>query len=673
MISDNSTVPEASTSASFVAGYYRICAGDSIDLFALNPGAGSIINWDLDGGASPSTYSGLNFQSLNNIAFAVPDTYYIQLTYEEDCCGLTNTDTLTLIVEDQPNLSISGVTDFCAGTGGSVLTASGGTGYTWTPALGLSSTNTSSTLANPSSSTTYFVTTSNASGTCFDTRSIPVTVNDVQLAISSTDAGCLPNGSANVTASGGNGNYTYRWETSPVQTGNIATGLGPGTYKILVEDQGGCLDSSYVTINQSPGTLSTLISTTQPASCNGAGDGTATVTLSGGTGPYFYSWSPGIAGSGSTSNPVPAGTYSVTVTDLSDGCQSTATAIITEPAPLNVELLSLSTPDCDTYGEALVNASGGNGPFAYSWNTNPPQTGARGVGLGTGTYNVTVTDRDNCNTIFPVTVTGSQDPVSIDSVSVSDPITCGDSTGSAQAFVSGSNGGIAYTWNTVPPTNGALLNNVPAGPYELIATGLNGCADTAGITIGPLCPLVLQPLLLRASPENEIIHLRWDYEFSEDGSGFEVSKSEDGVGFEMLGWIAKEEGENNGFYFDDKEVILGERYFYRLKHIRPDGNFVYSNIEEVLLTAEGQNLLKHHRYNTDQGALELILNPHQFFGLDVALFNTAGQMLIKKYFDISDGIRNLYINLEGVSKGVYFLQLNNNEGFHQEIKIIIQN
>ncbi|NJP64696.1 hypothetical protein HCG53_30235, partial [Pseudomonas brassicacearum] len=64
--------------------------------------------------------------------------------------------------------------------------------------------------------------------------------------------------------------------------------------------------------------------------CFGGNTGSATVTASGGTGGYTYSWAPA-GGTAATAAGLVAGTYTVTVTD-SNLCQTTQNFTITEPA-----------------------------------------------------------------------------------------------------------------------------------------------------------------------------------------------------------------------------------------------------------------------------------------------------------------------------------------------------
>ena len=59
----------------------------------------------------------------------------------------------------------------------------------------------------------------------------------------------LFDGSASVTAIGGNLNYSYQWDVNAgSQTTDTATNLGAGTYTVTVTDQKGCSDDTTVTV-----------------------------------------------------------------------------------------------------------------------------------------------------------------------------------------------------------------------------------------------------------------------------------------------------------------------------------------------------------------------------------------------------------------------------------------
>ncbi|PZR02454.1 MAG: hypothetical protein DI539_27660, partial [Flavobacterium psychrophilum] len=140
-----------------------------------------------------------------------------------------------------------------------------------------------------------------------------LTVNSVIGTISKTDVSCNGggNGTATVVASGGTTPYTYSWAPSG-GTNATATGLTAGTYTVTVTDNNNCQTTRTFTINQPAAALGGTISKTD-VSCNGGGNGTATVAATGGTTSYTYSWAPS-GGTNATATGLSAGTYTVTVT-----------------------------------------------------------------------------------------------------------------------------------------------------------------------------------------------------------------------------------------------------------------------------------------------------------------------------------------------------------------------
>ena len=107
----------------------------------------------------------------------------------------------------------------------------------------------------------------------------------------------------------------------------------PGVYSVKIEDTSFSAGSCTTTLNFAPlsaGSLMSLaISSTNVSTYNGS-DGTATALVSGGAAPYNYSWSNG--SSTQVINNLPAGYYTVTVTD-SKGCSSFSSVTISEPVP----------------------------------------------------------------------------------------------------------------------------------------------------------------------------------------------------------------------------------------------------------------------------------------------------------------------------------------------------
>ncbi|MBO3273336.1 Ig-like domain-containing protein [Hymenobacter defluvii] len=173
----------------------------------------------------------------------------------------------------------------------------------------------------------------NASGTSYGT-SVTFTTSDalgyfgVQRNVSCNGGA---DGTASVNVTGGVTPYSYDW-TPGTLTGNgtnTVSGLTAGNYSVTVTDASGFTIMRSFTITQP--TALTATSTQTNVTMNGGNNGAATITVSGGTPAYTYSWSPNVSTTATASN-LSAGTYTVTATDA-NGCTIVRSFTITQPAP----------------------------------------------------------------------------------------------------------------------------------------------------------------------------------------------------------------------------------------------------------------------------------------------------------------------------------------------------
>ena len=164
---------------------------------------------------------------------------------------------------------------------------------------------------------------------------------------SQTNIACHGEATGSLTATPANGAspYTYLWNDGSAQTTATASGLSAGTYEVTVTDNNGCMATASATITQ-PTALSTSITAT-PVSFNGGNDGTIDLTITGGTTPYGFDWSHTATTEDLTG--LTAGTYSVTITDA-NGCTATASAEVTEPAPITPDANNILYVDKDATG-----------------------------------------------------------------------------------------------------------------------------------------------------------------------------------------------------------------------------------------------------------------------------------------------------------------------------------
>ncbi len=452
---------------------------NSVTNILCNGSTTGSITANATGGAGGYTYT-WNSTPVQNTATASglgAGSYSVSVT---DAAGCTGTASGTITQPTLLTLSASSTSPLCnGGNGTATVTPAGGTG-TYTYSWNTTPVQTTAT-ANSLPAGTYSVTVTDANG-CVKSTSVTITQPTALTAsTTSTPASCNGgvNGTATASASGGTGTLTYSWNTTPVQTSAVASGLIAGNYTVLVTDANGCTASASTTVSQ-PAAITATTTFVSPL-CNGNNNGSATVTPAGGTGAFTYSWNTTPAQTTATATGLIAGTYNVLITDA-NGCTHTTNVTVTQPDVLNVSLTGVN-PTCNagTNGSVTSSVTGGTGTYTYSWNTAPVQTTSNATGLGSGSYTVNVTDANGCNATATTTLA---QPTAISSTVSVTNVTCfGLTNGSATVNASGGTGALTYSWNSTPVQTSATATNLAAGSYVVTITDASGCTGTANATI----------------------------------------------------------------------------------------------------------------------------------------------------------------------------------------------
>ncbi|MFN8341234.1 MAG: gliding motility-associated C-terminal domain-containing protein [Cyclobacteriaceae bacterium] len=476
------TQPTAVTAS--VATANVSCNGGSNGTITVTAGGGS------GAGYQYSSDNGGSFQASNTFSGLTAGSYTVIVKDGANCTSASVPVTIT-----QPtaiSFSTTNVNPLCNGgaTGSITVTASGGTGalsYSDNNGVSFQASNAFSGLTGG----TYQIVVRD--GNNCTTAATPVVLTDpavVSFSTAKTDVLChgASTGSITVTAAGGTGAYQYSGDNgSTFQVSNVFSGLIAGTYQIVVKDANACTTSaSAVTITE-PATL-TISTSTTAANCNGASNGSITLTAGGGTPGYQYSKDNGATfQAGNVFAAVAAGTYTVVIKDASN-CTVSSSVTVTQPTALTVSTSS-SNVSCNggSNGSITVTASGGSPGYQYSKDNGATfQAGTSFGSLSAGSYQIVVKDSHNClSAPSTVTITAPA-ALSISSTAHTDAICNGTSTGTITVVATGGTGVLTYTLapTAVSNTTGAF-NALAAGSYTVSVTDANACGPvtTAAIVV----------------------------------------------------------------------------------------------------------------------------------------------------------------------------------------------
>jgi gliding motility-associated-like protein len=247
---------------------------------------------------------------------------------------------------------------------------------------------------------------------CSDTvKNIVLTDNTTYAtitAIETTPDSCLMGqGTALIKVSGGSGNYTFRWSHNNAITGNAATKLAKGSYRVTVND-GVCTPFDTTIQINGPDTLISLSTAFSNDNCS-SGSGSASAIAQNGSPPYSYTWNTGATGN-SVSGLLGNKEYTVTVVDQL-GCTANAKVWVGDvPAPTLKFLPFDSLCPNATNGSLQLQASGGQPPYRYQWLHDSALTLPFANQLPPGVYKATVTDAGNCTATADITIAAFQNP-----------------------------------------------------------------------------------------------------------------------------------------------------------------------------------------------------------------------------------------------------------------------
>lgn len=464
--------------------------------------------------------------------------YYCIITLNAGGCSEIISAVAELIINETPSISDTSLL-ICSGNAFNyVPDASGGdtvpvnTMYTWTTPVinpvgsitgasvqGVPTANITQLLENTTvnpATVTYTVTP--VSGDCAgEPFEVLVTVNpSITVTSAVTQNSCYQSNNASITLTivGGvpftvGDAYIITWSgpNGFISNDEDIFNLEAGTYILEIEDDGGCpYTETFIITEPDELVFSAIDFDPETISCFGSNDGDISISVTGGTLPYTYTWT--MNGFPFSSNEdltnLEPGLYEITVTDANNCGPILESFTIEEPPQLNVSLDSKTDIVCfgDATGAITINVTGGRPDYIYTWiGPNGFSSSSQNIDtLIAGLYSVTVTDASGCIDTLDVNVL-QNDEITID-VTTTEIECYGDND--ASITINTISGGIApydIAWSNFGTGNSQT--NLSAGTYIITITDAENCVREFPVTIDEAPLFLINPVVTQLSCAGE--------------------------------------------------------------------------------------------------------------------------------------------------------------------------
>ena len=377
----------------FQAEVMDACTPDSVRFFNQSTLATSYA-WDFGDGATSNLTEPVH-------VYSEAGSYTVSLTaFRNGICPATITQTVTIAESPAAAIGLDS-NPVCAGSPNLFSSASTGpvSDYQWSMGDGTTAFTETVTHQYASAGLYTVALTVSTAENCSDTARVEL---EVAPAIATetilTPVSCAggSDGAISLNYSSGTAPFSTNWSNGAVDT--EIDGLLAGTYSVEAEDISGCVwDTTFLVPEPPP--LSANISSTV-VSCAGGADGSLSLdTITGGNAPYQWAWEDGSSATPRTG--LPAGTYTLNITDAS-GCTAAQAAEVLENLPITFvdSTIEISCFRANDGAVTLNGIQGGTPPYEIF--LSGPQS-ASGVGvsrfdsLGAGEYLLEVIDLNGCS------------------------------------------------------------------------------------------------------------------------------------------------------------------------------------------------------------------------------------------------------------------------------------
>ncbi|MCG8701831.1 MAG: hypothetical protein MI922_27505, partial [Bacteroidales bacterium] len=439
------------------------CNGDSTGAISI----------DVSGGTLPYTYKWSNGATTEDISNLKVGNYSVEIVDAKGCTQnlettITQPELLIAQVEGTEDVLCNGFT-----TGSIDISVKGGiTPYVYTWSNGRNEQDISNIGAG-----SYNVKIQDANE-CI--RSLDIEIKEPELMMVSIDQ--ITNiqehgkqdGSMTITVAGGVAPYQYSWSNGE-RSQNIDK-LVAGNYSLIVTDANGCRQDLNASIEQ-PAKVELTVDTINHIRCYGEETGFASITAEGGVPPYNFAWSNGATGR-QLSN-VPAGDYTLTVTDANNVSKK-QDITIKQPGYFNLEIKDVVNPTCYELNNGMIkiDVKGGTTPYNFAWSNGSTSQDLKG--LTSGKYTIRVTDAKGCSQVDSAELT-KPDPLEVILLSTTDIKCNGEHKGAVNIDIKGGTPPYKYSWNH--GSKDQNLSDIMAGNYTVKVIDNNSCVKSVSATV----------------------------------------------------------------------------------------------------------------------------------------------------------------------------------------------
>ena len=532
------------------------CLGDSTILIdsSMNIAPASSRGWDLTGDLVPDVYTTEDYESFK---WLFDDSGNNLVTYiVSQIAGCNDFENIDVPITPQPILDVTTKGAYCDTTDGwakvSVTNLSGPFQYFWSDGQ------------NDSTATgldigTYTVAVTDETG-CTTTEKVSIgeAIEVTVTQLSPSTCG-IPDGSAEVSATGGFEPYTYVWSNG--ETESITNSLPPGSNYVNVIDSEGCYAQGIINIESDGGPQIDLVGVINNE-CYGEKNGSIDISISGGIAPYNILWSNGE--SIEDIDTLAAGIYNVSVED-SEGCMGAGSFQVFQPSKIAISPV-ITPATCEgADGSAVAIISGGTKPFTYQWSTG----GIYQIehGLAAGVYSVAVIDGKGCEMVEPVIVSNIDAPV----VTITDIQGTGctiTDNGSISISASPPNPFYKYSWSS--GENTPTISNLIAGSYDVTVTDEAGCKGVGNAVVTQEPPDVNPICLVTVDTLTGMNMIVWEKSVTEDVSHYNIYRESSVKGDYQV--IASVDVDSLSLYVDSIADPTIRSWRYRLSVVDDCGN-----------------------------------------------------------------------------------------------------